>query len=273
MVSVQGKSTAVFGAKPSLAKIALVFLLTLPASLPLPAAKPVYAKKAVGFPTRCWSDAVRECRALRIPSPDGRTSVAVTYHKMPLQRGDYILRASLLVIQKDGTRVELEPRGMVEAELLWSPDSTSFLVNSSDGGEGPQFVEIYRLHDLKGDPGYAEGPSSLVAAAQHDMVKSFPPCRAKDADAKECAGLAEHPESINVAGVDWTRGSSAIVVMAEIPCSSRFGGVMCQVLGYELDASTGRILRRMQPREFAKEWQPSMAWKFHDPGPPEYQDK
>jgi len=105
------------------------------------------------------------------------------------------------------------------------------------------------------------------------MIKSFPPCRAKYADANECAGLAQHPEDVNVAAVDWTRGSSAIVVMAEMPCSSRFGGIMCQVLGYELDASTGRILRRMQPRVFAKEWQPSMAWKFHDPGPPEYQNK
>ena len=75
------------------------------------------------------------------------------------------------------------------------------------------------------------------------------------------------PEDVNVAAVAWTRGSSAIIVMAEMPCSSsRFGGVM-------LDATSGKILRRRQPKEFAREWQPSMAWKFHDPGLPEYKGK
>jgi len=38
-------------------------------------------------------------------------------------------------------------------------------------------------------------------------------------------------------------------------------------------AATGKSLRRMQPKEFAREWQPSLAWKFHDPGPPEYKGK
>lgn len=45
---------------------------------------------------------------------------------------------------------------------------------------------------------------------------------------------------------------------------------MCQVLGYEIEVPSGRILRRMQPKEFARRWQHSMAWKFNDPGPPEF---
>jgi hypothetical protein len=44
-----------------------------------------------------------------------------------------------------------------------------------------------------------------------------------------------------------------------------FGGIMCQILGNELDAATGKTLQRMQPKEFAGKWQTSMAWKFHDP--------
>ena len=49
-------------------------------------------------------------------------------------------------------------------------------------------------------------------------------------------------------GIDWIHGSSGVVVMAEVPCSTYMGGVMCQVLGYELSMPSGKIVRRMEPR-------------------------
>jgi hypothetical protein len=48
------------------------------------------------------------------------------------------------------------------------------------------------------------------------------------------------------------------------------GGIMCQVLGYEVDAKSGKILRRMEAKEFAKSWQHSMAWKFRIPERPTF---
>jgi len=252
---------------------ALILVLSLSSSSSWAAAgRPVYARKAAGFPTRCWPDQVKECRALRLPSPDGHSAVSVRYHKEAMRSGDFALLASLQVTQKDGTTIELDAPGLVEAELLWSPDSSSFLINWSNAGMGDQGVEIYRLSQLRKQTDGGEA-HSIIAAAQRDMLERFPPCWARDADPKDCENLANHPEAVDVAAVDWTRGSSAIIVMAEIPCSSRYGGIMCEVLGYELDASTGKILRRMQPREFAREWQHSMAWKFHLPDPPEYPGK
>jgi len=87
-----------------------------------------------------------------------------------------------------------------------------------------------------------------------------------------CKAIEENPE-YNMTGIDWGGDSSTIVVMAEVPCSSAHGGIMCQVMGYELDVPTGRILQRMTARQFAAAWQRSMAWKFEVPSPPEYCNK
>jgi hypothetical protein len=200
---------------------------------------------------------------MRIPSPDGQKFVEVGYEKISLSDGDFFLSVTLEVITKSGMRYGVGARGLTEQEVLWSPDSSSLFIDGSDGGEGPDYVFVYRV----GDP---DSRSLNVLDAQKDMMRSFPPCKAKDADPNLCASFAEHPEEINVSAIDWTEGSSAIVVMAEMPCSSAFGGIWCQVLGYEIEVSNGRILRRMEAREFARRWQQSMAWKFRVPDPPEY---
>ena len=167
------------------------------------------------------------------------------------------------VVSKEGKRHRVGARGIAEQEVLWSPASTILFVNGSDAGEGPHYVSIYRVGESDSEP-------LNVFPVQVDMMKSFPPCKAKNADAKLCSSFSEHPEEIDVSAIDWTDGSSTVVVMAEMPCSSAFGGIMCQVLGYEVEASSGRILRRMEAREFARRWQHSMAWKFHVPDPPAY---
>jgi hypothetical protein len=73
-----------------------------------------------------------------------------------------------------------------------------------------------------------------------------------------------------MSGVSWVRGSTAVVVMAEVPCSSSYGGIMCQVQGYELDAANGSILKRMSAAELKKQWQHKMAWDMHIPDHPQY---
>jgi hypothetical protein len=57
--------------------------------------------------------------------------------------------------------------------------------------------------------------------------------------------------------------------MAEMNESSIVGGILSQVLGYEVEIPSGKILRRMEAKEFAELWQHSMAWKFEIPDPPE----
>jgi hypothetical protein len=74
-------------------------------------------------------------------------------------------------------------------------------------------------------------------------------------------------------GLDWIGNSSRMVVMAQVICSSSMGGIMCGVLGYGLEVPSGKILRRMESKKFAPRWKHSMAWKFDDPGPAEFEAK
>jgi hypothetical protein len=65
--------------------------------------------------------------------------------------------------------------------------------------------------------------------------------------------LQRHQPSdwIGLAGIDWVNGSSSIIVMAEMNESSIVGGISGQVLGCEVEIPSGKILRRMEAKEFA----------------------
>ena len=71
-------------------------------------------------------------------------------------------------------------------------------------------------------------------------------------------------------GLGWTEDSSAVYVFAEVPCSSSYGGIMCQVLGYELNVHSGRILKRLSAQQVKQEWAQFAAWDIRVPDPPKY---
>ena len=73
-----------------------------------------------------------------------------------------------------------------------------------------------------------------------------------------------------MSGLTWVRGSSAIVVMAEVPCSSSYGGIMCQVQGYELNVPAGTIAMRMTVRQLKARSRSDISWNMHIPDPTEY---
>jgi len=176
-----------------------------------------------------------------------------------------MLVASFLVRAQDGTSQQgAFPAGFQNIDLLWSPDSKAFFVNGGNGGGYWGFwVYVYRVDDPELEP------INLTGQAQRDMVKIFPPCKASGLDQKTCLELEKDPD-INMTGLEWASDSSRVVVMAEVPCTGGMGGIMCQVMGYELNTQTGDIVRRMNATEFARDWQKSMAWKFEIPDPPEY---
>jgi hypothetical protein len=226
---------------------------------------PVYAKRGVSFPAYCDADNLKECKALRIGSPDGKSAVEVSYSPLP----DYpaIHSASLRVTTLGRDRGEVEVVSSVEDEIIWSPDSKAFFINGDADVDDGNMLAVHILDDPH------LGPGNIAGAVMRDMVRSFPPCEAKD-PVDICAELAAEPLGfIEVVGLDWIGNSSEMVVMGQVPCSSSMGGIMCQVLGYEIEVPGGKILRRMHSTEFARRWQHSMAWKFQDYGPPEFQSK
>lgn len=226
---------------------------------------PIWAKKGVSFMVRCFSDSFEDCKPLRIPSPDGKNSVDVSYATLA---GHPDIEVASLRVTTLGTKIaDVQPVADVQEELVWSPDSKAFYINGNNNGYDDYHVAFFRLKGLD------LGPAHVTATVEQDMVRTFPPCEAKD-PIDNCADLAAKPDDfICIAAIDWIGDSSRMVVMAEVPCSSSVGGIMCQVLGYEIEVPSGKILRRMQPKEFARVWQHSMAWKFHDPGPPEFKTK
>ena len=262
----------------------LVSATLLFTAIPASAATPTWAKKATVFPIQCNPKAApiyknqtprgaltsseAPCTSFPIASPDGKSRIQVSYRKAG-EGLDYN-SAYLLVTTPDGrTRETTLPYGFQDIDLLWSPDSRAFFVNGGDGGGYWGFwVYAYLLKDPKLEP------IDIAAEARLDMVKSFPPCKATYLDKKTCKRMesSPQPDDYNVSGIDWTT-DSAVVVMAEVPCAGSYGGIMCQVMGYELEVPTGNILKRMTAPDFAAKWQRSMAFKFEVPDPPEYCDQ
>ena len=148
-------------------------------------------------------------------------------------------------------------------EVLWSPDSKAFIVN---GGETSYSGYSFLVYQISDEHVVAAEPTEL---AQRDMIMSFPPCRARGVDDNICKRIEESPQ-FNMSAISWTRGSKGIIVFAEVPCSSSYGGIMCQVMGYELEARNGHILRRIRARELKRHYQPHMAWNMTIPEGPEY---
>lgn len=79
-------------------------------------------------------------------------------------------------------------------ELLWAPDSKTFLVNGSQAAYWGFFVTVYELTP-KG-----LRKLQLTNTAQRDMVVSFPPCKAARRDPSACTRISRDPE-YNMSGV------------------------------------------------------------------------
>ena len=224
------------------------------------AAEPTWAKAAVALEPPC--DHGPSAPLQRISSPD-RTAIA----EIDCRRSDRDYGPIVRVISHGWTQTLplVDPGNDLwrPQELLWSPDSRMFLVNGGENAYAGFGVVVYELGEA------ALVRHDVTASAQKDMLVRFPPCKALNADDSDCKRMEADPD-FNMSAIAWTNGSSNIVVFAEVPCSSSYGGIMCQVQGYELDAKTGRILKRLDARELKRQWQTSAAWNIRIPEPAEY---
>ena len=232
-----------------------VMLFPLPVSAQarnVPIEEPIWAKNATAL----------NCRRGRAPieAPDHLASVRTVCLKVT---GDSVA-AKLELVTADGKRQEVGLR-IGASEVFWAPNSKSFLVNGGESAIAGFFVDVYQIMDSG-----RVAVRTVTNAAQRDMVRSFPPCKASHRYEKECAEYARDPE-YNMSGLGWSNDSSTIYVFAEVPCNSRYGGIMCQVLGYELSVPRGRILKRLSATQAKQEWGTLAAWRIWIPEPPDYE--
>src|SRR5579871_4966294 len=135
---------------------------------------PVWAKKAVSFPEECWPDEAGLCTPLVIPSPDSKSRIEVRYRKKIVEDEEMLVAYLLVRTHGKGVREATLHDSYKRVDLLWSPDSKAFFVNGGDGGSyWGDFVYVYLLGDK-----YLKR-RNVTHQAQRDMVKTFPPCKAR----------------------------------------------------------------------------------------------
>lgn len=251
--------------KNNIIRVALLFAIGLVGLSPAAHGEsPTWAKKATAFQVTCRDRSeFHRCKSLRIPSPDNKSSVGVVYKK----DNDMMFAFLRLATPGRGIREIGVPCWNGNDELLWSPNSKAFFINGGCGSAISGFVvSVYLV-----DSANTDVDLDFTQEAMYDMVKAFPPCKALNHDPQECKVMQTDREYYNMSGIDWLEDSSGIVLMSEVPPTSRYGGIMGQVMGYELEVPSGKILRRLNAKQFKMKWQKSMAWKFRIPDPPEYQ--
>ena len=229
--------------------LVLVLLLLIPSAAF--AGKPNWVRRATGFGGQCQAS----CPSLKIIAPDKTTAVEVLYQ----EGGAYLRVTQTGKPAREIHDVFTSPRN----DLLWAPDSKAFFVDAGEGMTSPAFLQVYLLDD--------EPLRSIDVAhfAAQDMVKTFPPCQALFIDPVACRKFEAEPD-YNITAITWTKDSSALVVLAQVPCTSNYGGISCQSMGYEVEVPGGKILKRIPPAEFRKEYQKFMEQKYEVPEPPQY---
>jgi hypothetical protein len=202
------------------------------------------------------NEGIKKVGDLNVFSQDGQSRLEVSFKPGP--EGDAIPVARL-VLQHRVIPVQLDEQ-WAQIEVLWSPDSRSLAITGTyNAYTNSTRIFLIRANSIQ---------EASIALVRSDMVRTFPPCRASNADRVICS-REENGEDFNYATVAWATPTIA-VVMAEVPCSSSQGGIMCQVEGYELDIQTGKILRRMNATQLKTAWQAKLAWQLKVPPPPEW---
>jgi len=241
------------------------------------AEKPLYAKHATAFDPECEFETggiyptVSHCQPITVPSPNGERQIQIVYGKPVNVDGDRARIAHLEIKTRIGTTQLLRlPEGFEPIDLQWSPDSRAFFLN---GGNGGAYWGFWTWAYFLGSGGRFEKVNVMRVVA-HNMDESFPPCKASGIDSAVCNKAfkpeADHSSDYNISGIGWSSDPPGLVVMAEVPCSSSEGGIMCQVKGYVVSLPGGRILKQMSGQELKQQWQGSMAFDLRIPPPPQY---
>ncbi len=91
-----------------------------------------------------------------------------------------------------------------------------------------------------------------------DIAKTYPPCvpaeGIQSCSKEEERVMLQNHDWVNVAGMKWMSTSNSLLVVGNVPDSSRYGANMTKWWGYEIEVPSGKILRRYSRREFRSRW-------------------
>ncbi len=166
-----------------------------------------------------------ELRVSRVASPDSK-KIAV-FEKLELS----ILKEKTKLLGL--ADVQFTPL----SEVLWSPDSQALAITWSDGG----YVGTWRPRVFLVARGRVQ-----EARVVEEMLKDF-------AVRFTCEKLGDLKDSANVAVLHWIKGSSKLLLVAEVPNHSSCKD-MGSVMGYIVSVPSGKVLQRLSLRQLRAQW-------------------
>ncbi|MBI2678673.1 MAG: hypothetical protein HYX28_07805 [Candidatus Koribacter versatilis] len=215
-----------------------------------------YARAARTFDKWCEKPSPEKT----IVSPDRRTILRVRYAEESVNKASLWLPKVELRVGGKAVPLEL-PALWNQYEVLWSPASDAFTIA---GGASAIGGFDFRVEFLEGD---SVREFDLAGAARRDIADRFVICRSKwSPDA--CGGYGPEGDWVNVMPLAWV-DAKTLLVFAEVPSSSRFGGMMGQVMGYEVALPSGKIKKSYTARELKRCCTRYMGWKYRVPEAPE----
>ena len=181
--------------------------------------------------------------------------------KIAAPNGKFMVRASKgglsLVGQKSITQLDnLMPNPSL-MEVLWSPDSGSFIINVSDGGlVGSWETYFYRI-DQHGKP-----VSRDIEGLVRPVANSFQQC--------------DPCEEVNIGtAAAWINNGRELLVIAQVPPHSSCRN-MGDILGFRISVASWRIIERIPEDRLRAEWGNvlgCLAMSCHSPAPKLQQEK
>jgi hypothetical protein len=188
-----------------------------------PQGKPgVWSKEATYLCSRATKEGL--ARDIRVYSPDRGKAVHVVNDHWFVEVGKNRLR-----LNTEESYISYYP-----AELSWAPDSAAFYITQSDATS-----EINGFHTelYKVDEKALRRMQDIWQVVYDRFAK-----RHKMAD-----------EDPNVAGLKWERGSSQIIVIAEVPADS-VGARREYFGGYVMSTADSKVIHEYTPQELFRRW-------------------
>jgi hypothetical protein len=222
-------------------------------ALPLQAAtRPIWGRGATIFGREC-PPAHPACTLAYVTSPNKELTIAAKLK-------DDVLTLTLADGMKTfDIKLSDDEFYWVDTEVLWSPDSSAFSLTGNPNGYTNQ-TQLYRVTST--------GPQLVnISPIQREMGSTYPPCIGMTNPDVEFCNSIRDGSGYNYATFAWTSAHTA-VIMAEVTPTGGYGKYLGQIRGYELDVSTGQIIRTMDARELKRRWQRCMAWKLRIPEKP-----
>lgn len=165
-----------------------------------------------------------------IPAPNGTSSVKASRYSLSLVSGEHTKELQELLFTPALT------------EVLWSPDSRNFVINTSEGGWVGQWNTYFYSIDQDGYP-ISRDLESLIRSIANNFAQCDP------------------PEEANIGTVAWLNDGKELLFVAEVPPHSSCRN-MGDTLGFRVSVQSWKVIERISEGELQKNWTTVFGCRF-----------